>query len=107
MFNHVPLATAKRARRQTRFQRDASNQRSLTHLTEMQLRYLKKYREALERLGNHENWAAGHDDTLVWLGESGPLTIAQEALEYKGQEEKKDGSDDLSREGQSNDHIGG
>jgi hypothetical protein len=73
----------KRLRRKTRLEQASATINSLTEFVAKQLELLEKYRPALDRIGNEENWATDSTQQTTWVGESTPLTIAQEAIKLE------------------------
>lgn len=69
----------------------AANEFALVELVRKQSELLEQYRPALDRIANEENWSKNSIDVICWLGESHPLTIAQEALKVivRGKEGQK------------------
>ena len=79
------LVGSKSLRKRTRIGQLQANQLALTELVGKQLKLLERYRPALERIANIDNWdEASHQ----WKGNTSPLTIAQEALKVEVKENK-------------------
>jgi hypothetical protein len=73
----------KRLRRKSRLDQAAANEFAFTELIKKQLALLERYRPALDRIANEENWGSQSNGTPMWLGDSHPLTIAQEAIKLE------------------------